>query len=64
ELSVAFETSETEAVVFDGPILAVCSTDRRNTLRKSLSWGLILQGLAWPFVQLSCVCVRTELTTA
>ena len=35
------------------PKMAVDSTDRRNTLCELLSWRLILQGLAWPFVQLS-----------
>jgi TfoX/Sxy family transcriptional regulator of competence genes len=36
------------------PALSVDSTDRRNTLSKLLSWGLILQGLAWSFVELAC----------
>src|SRR5664279_2071648 len=29
------------------------STDRRNTGVKSLRWGFELQGLAWPFVELT-----------
>jgi hypothetical protein len=35
---------------------AVASTDRRNTLRKLLCWGLVLQGLAGAFVQLPGNC--------
>jgi hypothetical protein len=34
----------------------VASTDRRNTLRKLLCWGLVLQGLAGAFVQLPGNC--------
>jgi hypothetical protein len=38
----------------------VDSIDRCNTLGKLLSWGLILQGPAWSFVQLPCN--RTQLS--
>ena len=37
---------------FQMPAMAVDSIDRCNTLGKLLSWGLILQGPAWSFVQL------------
>ena len=33
---------------------AAGSTDRRNTFRELLSWGLIEQGLSRPFIELSC----------
>ena len=36
----------------EGPVWAVVSTDRRNTLPKLRHWGLVLQDLAWAFVQL------------
>jgi len=49
--------------VLNGPIAtrlvwAVDSTDRGNTLSELLCWGLILQGPAWSFVQLSCNCAE------
>jgi len=28
------------------------ATDRRNTLGKSVSWSLILQGFGWPLIEL------------
>ena len=37
----------------DRPLCAVGSTDRCNTLGELLRWGLIEQGLSWPFVELS-----------
>jgi hypothetical protein len=33
-------------------MLAVDSIDRSNTMSKLLSWGLILQGPAWSFIEL------------
>jgi len=36
----------------ESPLSAVDSIDRCNTLGKLLSWGLILQGPAWSFVEL------------
>ena len=35
------------------PSWAAGSTDRRNTGVKSLCWGFKLQGLTWPFVELT-----------
>ena len=35
------------------PIRGPGSTDRRNTGVKSLCWGFKLQGLTWPFVELT-----------
>jgi len=37
---------------------AVDSIDRCNTLSELLRWGLILQGLAWPFIQLTGNCAQ------
>ncbi len=42
-------------------LLAVHSTDRRNTLGKVLSFGSILQGVAGSFVQLSCDSIQLGL---
>src|SRR5436190_22015115 len=37
------------------------STDRRNTGVESLCWGLKLQGLPWPFVELTRYFVQMSL---
>ncbi len=59
ELGEIVETGPDPAV--DG-VPAAGSTDRRNTLGKFLCWRLVLQGLARPFVQLTCdraeLCLR------
>jgi hypothetical protein len=39
----------TRRVLFDRPLLAAGSTDRRNTLSEFLLWGLVLQGFTWSF---------------
>jgi hypothetical protein len=41
--------------------MAVVSTGRRNTGIKSLCWGLKLQSLTWPFVQLTRHFVQMSL---
>src|ERR1700720_4011729 len=42
------------AVAFTAGQLTVAgSTGRRNTCVKSLCWGFKLQGLTWPFVELT-----------
>src|SRR5450759_4972212 len=37
------------------------STGRRNTGVKSLCWGFKLQGLTWPFIELTCHFVQIGL---
>ena len=36
------------------PLLAADSTDRCNTFRELVCWGLIEQGLSGPFIELPC----------
>ena len=43
------------------PLWVAGSTDRRNTFCKLLSWGLIEQGLSWPFIELPCDCAELGL---
>src|SRR5258705_13979640 len=40
---------------------AAGSTGRRNTCAKSLCWGFKLQGLSWPFVELTSHFVQIGL---
>jgi hypothetical protein len=40
------------------PLCAAGSTDRCNTFRELLSWGLIEQGLSGPFIELPCYCAE------
>src|SRR5258706_15805208 len=43
------------------PFCAAGSTGRRNTCAKSLCWGFKLQGLSWPFVELTSHFVQIGL---
>src|SRR5260370_1486777 len=43
------------------PLLTAGSTGRRNTGIKSLCWGFKLQGLTWPFVELTSHFVQMGL---
>src|SRR5450755_203057 len=43
------------------PLMTAGSTGRRNTGVKSLCRGFELQGLAWPFVELTCHFVQMGL---
>ena len=43
------------------PFMAAGSTGRRNTSVKSLCWGFKLQGLTWPFVELTSHFVQIGL---
>src|SRR6266852_2247813 len=43
------------------PFCAAGSIDRRNTGVKSLRWGFKLQGLTWPFVELTSHFVQIGL---
>src|SRR5467141_2658784 len=45
----------------DRPLCAAGSTGRRNTGIKSLCWGFKLQGLTWPFVELTSHFVQIGL---
>src|ERR1700704_5879827 len=40
------------------PLLEVGSTDRCNTFRELVCWGLIAQGLSGPFIELPCYRVE------
>src|SRR5450631_1878847 len=44
-------------------LVAAGSTDRCNTFRKLLSWGLIEQGLSGSFIELPCDCAELGLAT-
>jgi len=38
----------------EDPVMAAGSTDRCNTFRELVCWGLIKQGLSGPFIELPC----------
>src|ERR1022692_487256 len=46
-------TNHLRAKIRSCPLWSAASTDRRNTGVKSLCWGFKLQGLAWPFFELT-----------